>query len=104
MNCRLKVMRKRRGRSLRKKLVEYADLFNVDVALIVQDKKSGEYEVFQPTYNKNWPPAMKDITPAVLHIGRKGKTSVGHNHKIELRRMEKLVLQSKVPKPPKSKN
>ncbi|KAI0423524.1 hypothetical protein F5Y09DRAFT_226239 [Xylaria sp. FL1042] len=45
---RLKVMRKRRGKSLEDKLSEYAELFNLNVTCIAQNKISGEYELFEP--------------------------------------------------------
>ncbi|RYP14045.1 hypothetical protein DL767_010442 [Monosporascus sp. MG133] len=93
MESRLKVMRKRRGRSLHRKIVEYSDLFNLNITLIAQDKTSGDYEVFQPEPDENWPPAMRDI-------GRREK-DMGESLRSELQRLEKLVKQSKVPKPPK---
>jgi hypothetical protein len=44
---RLKVMRKRRVRSLRKKVLQLGELFNLDVILVAQDKSSGECEVLK---------------------------------------------------------
>lgn len=61
LDSRLKVMRKRRGRSLHRKIVEYAGLFNLDITIVARDKINGEYEIFQPTRDINFPPAMKDI-------------------------------------------
>lgn len=59
--ARLKVMRKRRGKSLQRKMIKYAELFNVDIAIIVREKATGNYEVFQPQRAENWPPAMEEI-------------------------------------------
>ncbi|KAI1489430.1 hypothetical protein F5X96DRAFT_670701 [Biscogniauxia mediterranea] len=96
---RLKVMRKRRGRSLHRKILEYGELFNLDVVLIAQDRASGEYEVFEP--NENWP-VIKDISPTIVHVSRKaGDVGGGGNLQSKLQRMEKLVKQSRVPKPPR---
>ena len=61
MDTSLKVRRKRRGRSLYKKIFEYEELFNVRIAIIAQEKSNGDYEIFQPVPTENWPPAMKDI-------------------------------------------
>jgi hypothetical protein len=46
---------------LYKKIFEYEELFNVRIAIIAQEKSSGDYEIFQPVPTENWPPAMKDI-------------------------------------------
>ncbi|KAI1655477.1 hypothetical protein F4813DRAFT_160522 [Daldinia decipiens] len=104
LDSRLKVMRKRRGRSLHRKIVEYAGLFNLDITIVARDKINGEYEIFQPTRDINFPPAMRDIEPTILHTGRKGNvnTDFVRFHQRELIRMEKLVRRSKVPKPPSS--
>ncbi|KAK7924652.1 hypothetical protein PG985_006706 [Apiospora marii] len=97
---RLKVMRLRRGRSLHHKVVEYGELFGLDVILIARDKTSGEYEVFEPS--KTWP-AIRDIckTPTIVHDSQKKADDVSENLQLELQRMEKLVKRLKVPEPPK---
>ncbi|KAI0153297.1 hypothetical protein GGR57DRAFT_513133 [Xylariaceae sp. FL1272] len=85
MGNRLRVMRKRRARSLQSKIIDYAELFSLNVELVAQDKTSGDYEVFQPRLDKNFPPARNDIYPRILHIGdekvkvkgRKAKTKTG---------------------------
>ncbi|KAK9772900.1 hypothetical protein AB5N19_02790 [Seiridium cardinale] len=96
MDARLKVMRKRRGRSLQSKIVQYAGLFDVDIAVIVRGRESGEYEVFQPVRDRNWPPAMADITPRILHPGQP-KTDEDICLK-ELRRLQISAERNKVPK------
>ncbi|KAI0810067.1 hypothetical protein GGR55DRAFT_695862 [Xylaria sp. FL0064] len=107
MSNRLKVMRKRRARSLQRKIIEYAHLFNLNVALVAQDKTNGDYEIFQPKLDKNFPPARNDINPRIVHVGRevnridKGGAKPGNDLHSELRRIEKLISQSEVPKPPK---
>jgi hypothetical protein len=60
MTNQLKIMRKQRARSLQSKIVEYANLFNLNVTLVAQDKTSGNYELFQPKLDKNFPPARND--------------------------------------------
>ncbi|KAI0536663.1 hypothetical protein GGR58DRAFT_514374 [Xylaria digitata] len=108
MGDRLKVMRKRRARSLQSKIIEYAHLFNLNVTLVAQDKTNGDYEIFQPKLNKSFPPARNDINPRILHVGRevkarsnKSETKLGNDLHSKLRRIEKLISQSEVPKPPK---
>ncbi|KAI3324585.1 hypothetical protein HD806DRAFT_534049 [Xylariaceae sp. AK1471] len=68
MSNRLRVMRKRRARSLQSKIMEYADLFNLNDILIAQDKTSRDYEVFRPKLDKNFPPARNDIDKAYHSI------------------------------------
>ncbi|KAI1357203.1 hypothetical protein F5Y08DRAFT_347112 [Xylaria arbuscula] len=108
MANRLRVMRKRRARSLRSKIIEYADLFNLRVALIAQDEISGEYEIFQSKLDKNFPPARSNIKPRTLHVGPEDKTGVetgaakrGSDLQAKMRRIERQILQTKVPKPPR---
>ncbi|KAI0977479.1 hypothetical protein F4678DRAFT_455624 [Xylaria arbuscula] len=110
MANRLRVMRKRRARSLRSKIIEYADLFNLKVALIVQDETSGEYEIIQSKLDKNFPPARNNIKPCILHVGpedksrvRAGEAKLSNDLLSELRRIERQVSRSKVPKPPNFK-
>ncbi|KAI0417666.1 hypothetical protein F5X98DRAFT_340001, partial [Xylaria grammica] len=55
------VMRKRRGISIRNKLWEYATLFDLNVALVIQDKRTGQYEVYQAELDENFPPARSDF-------------------------------------------
>ncbi|KAI1158836.1 hypothetical protein F5B18DRAFT_664947 [Nemania serpens] len=86
MSNRLRVMRKRRARSLRSKIVEYANLFNL------------KYKIFQLKLDQNFPPARNDIKPRILHIGPENETRVQTG---ELLRIERRISQSKVPKPPK---
>ncbi|KAK8125022.1 uncharacterized protein PG998_000781 [Apiospora kogelbergensis] len=86
---RLRVMRKRRGLSLHSKIIEYGELFGLDVIMMARDKASGKYEVFEP--HEDWP-APKDI---------KRTEDVGGNFRVELQRMEKLVKGLKVPEPPR---
>jgi hypothetical protein len=57
----LRVRRKRRGRSLYRKIIEYSEIFDTNITIIAQDRDSGDYEVFQPVRDVNWPPAMIDI-------------------------------------------
>ncbi|KAF3357053.1 hypothetical protein VdG1_00204 [Verticillium dahliae VDG1] len=61
MDTPLKVRRKRRGRSLYNKIFEYGEFFDMNITIIAQERASGDYEVFQPVRNDNWPPAMRDI-------------------------------------------
>ncbi|KAH6705767.1 hypothetical protein EV126DRAFT_457884 [Verticillium dahliae] len=61
MDTPLKVRRKRRGLSLYNKIFEYGELFDMNITIIAQERASGDYEVFQPVRNDNWPPAMRDI-------------------------------------------
>ncbi|KAH7031048.1 uncharacterized protein B0I36DRAFT_349183 [Microdochium trichocladiopsis] len=93
------VMRKRRARSLRNKLMEYAALFDLKVALIVQDAKTGDYEVFQSKRNENWPPAINSIRPKIIHDIHGGDSSLKIIQR-ELNRMENTIKQAKVPEPP----
>lgn len=51
-------MRKRRCISLHSKIIEYGELFGLDVIMMARDKASGKYEVFEP--DEDWP-APKDI-------------------------------------------
>ncbi|KAF3346065.1 hypothetical protein VdG2_05790 [Verticillium dahliae VDG2] len=101
MDTPLKVRRKRRGRSMYRKIVEYGEIFNMKITIIAQDRDSGEYEVFQPERDTNWPPAMTDIHPGILHTGRPIGSKGGKGRQSKLRQMEKLVRQRKVPKPPR---
>ncbi|KAI1271417.1 hypothetical protein F5Y07DRAFT_413564 [Xylaria sp. FL0933] len=105
-------------------------MFDLNIALIAQEKTTGDYEIFQPVRDENFPPARKDIEPRILHIGDetiknsmkssknfqsrllqiKNRISrlkvpkpLGKNLQSQLLRIEKRVSQLKVPKPP-SKN
>jgi hypothetical protein len=51
IESRLRVIRKRKAVSLKYKLSEYAELFNLKVIRIAQDKVNGEYEVFESDAN-----------------------------------------------------
>ncbi|ORY65196.1 uncharacterized protein BCR38DRAFT_408925 [Pseudomassariella vexata] len=81
----LRVMRKRRGGILHRSILKYADLFNLDVILMAQDRSSGEYEVFEP--NENWPP-------------HKRHQDVSKDLESALQQLEKLVIRTRAPKPP----
>ncbi|CRK11301.1 hypothetical protein BN1723_006219 [Verticillium longisporum] len=101
MDTPLKVRRKRRGLSLYNKIFEYGELFDMNITIIAQERASGDYEVFQPVRNDNWPPAMRDIRPEILHTGRPITPKCGRGRQSKLRKIEKLLQQRKVPKPPK---
>ncbi len=47
--------------SLRSMIMDYADRYNLRVALIVQDKTNGDYEIFQKELDENFPPARDSI-------------------------------------------
>ncbi|KAI0449525.1 hypothetical protein F5B21DRAFT_46006 [Xylaria acuta] len=106
----LNVQRRKRGVTLQNKTTEYANMFNLNVALIAQDKTTGDYEIFQPNPDENFPPARKDIDPRILHFGHegnfiviKGGTKPSNNPQLQLLRIQKRISELKVPKPP-SKN
>ncbi|KAI3341944.1 hypothetical protein F4824DRAFT_513731 [Ustulina deusta] len=107
MTNRLKVIRKQQARSLQSKIVEYANLFNLNVTLVAQDKTSRDYEIFQSKLDKNFPPARNNIEPRILHVGDEARVRIHRDitkpsdyFQSELRRIEKLISQSEVPKPP----
>ncbi|RYC64935.1 hypothetical protein CHU98_g1264 [Xylaria longipes] len=85
-------------------------MFNLNVALIAQDKTTGDYEIFQPNLDENFPPARKDIDPRILYFGHegnviviKGGTEPSKNPQLQLLRIQKRVSELKFPKAP-SKN
>ncbi|KAI0398857.1 hypothetical protein F4802DRAFT_611322 [Xylaria palmicola] len=103
MSNRLRIMRKRRARSLQNKIIEYADLFNLRVALIAQDETSGEYEIFQSKLDENFPPARNDIIrpPSPGLMAYTSEAKLGNDLQLKLRQIERQISQSKVPRPPR---
>ncbi|KAH8165292.1 hypothetical protein CIB48_g2946 [Xylaria polymorpha] len=81
--------------------MQYADLFNLNVALVAQDKTTGEYELFQSKSDENFPPARTEFTPSTHYVGKevKGETTKGDTQvgdlELELQRMEMRILRSK---------
>ncbi|KAI0804232.1 hypothetical protein GGR55DRAFT_323116 [Xylaria sp. FL0064] len=100
--------RKMQASLLRNMIMDYADRFNLRVALIVQDKTNGDYEIFQKELDENFPPARDSMKPCILHIGHEaeaptntGEAEFGNNLQLKLRQIEWDILQSEVPKAPK---
>lgn len=70
-------MRKRRGLSLHSKIIEYGELFGLDVIMMARDKASGKYEVFEP--HEDWP-APKDIVSEHSKSGEEIRLIRGDTH------------------------
>ncbi|KAH6884962.1 hypothetical protein B0T10DRAFT_564382 [Thelonectria olida] len=66
LDRRLKVMRKRRKKSLRNKIWEFASLFNMDIAVILRDKTSLKNEVIKSTRDETWPPMMENAETTIV--------------------------------------
>ncbi|KAJ3577467.1 hypothetical protein NPX13_g3100 [Xylaria arbuscula] len=100
--------RKMQASSLQSMIMDYADRYNLRVALIVQDKTTKDYEIFQKELDENFPPARNSIKPCILHVGREAEAPTntceaefGNDLQLKLRQIEWDILQSEVPKAPK---
>ncbi|KAI0513316.1 hypothetical protein F5B22DRAFT_612070 [Xylaria bambusicola] len=89
-------------------IMDYADRYNLRVALIVQDKTNGDYKIFQKELDENFPPVRDSIKPCILHVGHEaeaptntGEAKLGNDLQLKLRKIEWEILQSEVPKAPK---
>ncbi|KAI0410359.1 hypothetical protein F5X98DRAFT_381891 [Xylaria grammica] len=106
------VQRKNRGTTIRRKLMQYASMFNLQIALVTRSKTSGEYELFQSELDENFPPARREFSPFKLFVGEDVTTTVAtagtsmgdttlSNLELDLQRMKmRILLQPKLPKPP----
>lgn len=53
--------RKMQASLLRSMIMDYADQYSLRVALIIQDKTTKDYEIFQKELDENFPPARNSI-------------------------------------------
>lgn len=61
LDRRLKVMRKRRRRTLLKKIFEFSSLFDEDIAVITRDRKTKVSKVAKSTADPDWLPALENL-------------------------------------------
>lgn len=67
LDRRLKVMRKRRRRTLLKKIFEFSSLFDEDIAVITRDRKTGISKVAKSTADPEWLPALDGLVRALAN-------------------------------------
>lgn len=61
LDRRLRVMRKRRKRTLIKKIAQFSSLFDMDIAVLTRDKETGESNLYKSTVDENWPLSLDGL-------------------------------------------
>lgn len=68
---RLKVMRKRRDRTLVNKMREYASLFDMDLAIVMQDKRTGECVLYKTSHRMDLNAVLENNVRASKNVSEK---------------------------------